>query len=73
MTTNDKTVGEVLTHLCTAVKHLETAHSRLIAALRPTHDRRFISEARDFSEACADQLEEVREELNALGVRKAAA
>lgn len=68
MTENDKAVGEVLMHLCTAVKHLETAQNRLIAALRPTHDRIFISEARDYSDACADQLRTVKEALEALGV-----
>jgi hypothetical protein len=73
MTTNDKAVGDVLVHLCTAVKHLETAQGRLITALRPTHDWQVISEARDFAEACADQLETVREALEALGLQAEAA
>ena len=72
-TPDDNGLRELLMQLCTAVKHLEAAHTRLIAALRPTHDRRFVSEATQFSEACADQLEAVREGLDALGVQVEAA
>ena len=70
--TNDG-VRELLMQLCTAVKHLEEAHSRLIAALRPTHDKQFVSEATAYSAACADQLEAVREGIEMLSPEAKAA
>ena len=55
---------EVLSRLCSAVRHLHAAQSKLIAVLRPTHDRRLVSEASSLSEAGADELQAAREELN---------
>ena len=55
---------EVLSRLCSAVRYLHAAQSKLIAVLRPTHDRRLVSEAASLSEAGADELQAAREELN---------
>jgi hypothetical protein len=56
-------LAEVVRNLFEAVERMQAAQSKLITALRPTHDRRLISEALNFSEECADRLKAVRERL----------
>jgi hypothetical protein len=58
-----KPTAETLMHLCIATGHLQAAQSRLISLLRATHDRRFLSEATQLSEACAEELEAARQGL----------
>jgi len=61
-------VVQALLRLCAALKHLQSAQSTVVAVLRPTHDKKLVSEASAFSEACADELDALREELGARGV-----
>jgi hypothetical protein len=63
----EKALMELLKRLYVAVKHMQTAQSKLIAVLRPTHDRRLVSDAAQYSDASAEELQAVREELAAAG------
>ncbi len=67
-----KNMAQALLRVCAALKHLQSAQSTLVAVLRPTHDRRLVSEASALSEACADELDALQEELVASGEAKPA-
>lgn len=66
-------IVEALVQLHSAVKHFQVAQSKIITVLRPTHDRRLVSEAAQFADAGADELRAVREALESLETRAKAA
>ncbi len=64
---DDQATRELLVGLYTALKHMQNAQAKVTAVLRPTHDKRHISDASAFSEMCADELNAVQEGLQASG------
>ncbi len=65
---NDQATRELLVRLYTALQHMQNAQAKVIAVLRPTHDKRHISDALAFSDMCADELNAIQEGLQACGI-----